>query len=191
MGADYIEPDLVATRDGQLVARHEPLLDDTTDVKSRPGVRESAAAPRRSTARRSPASSPATSRSRRSSSCARCSRTRRARRSTTASFEIPTFEEILDLRRARVGAARPHDRHLSRDQASVVPSRAASCRWKSGCSTRCAGASLNRAGGAGVHPVVREREPAVPAPEDEIAARATARRRRAALRRGWQARRRA
>jgi glycerophosphoryl diester phosphodiesterase len=36
MGADYIEPDLVATRDGHLVARHEPLLDDTTDVKSRP-----------------------------------------------------------------------------------------------------------------------------------------------------------
>ncbi|HJY41557.1 MAG TPA: glycerophosphodiester phosphodiesterase family protein, partial [Steroidobacteraceae bacterium] len=36
MGADYIEPDLVATRDGHLVARHEPLLDDTTDVKSHP-----------------------------------------------------------------------------------------------------------------------------------------------------------
>jgi glycerophosphoryl diester phosphodiesterase len=35
MGADYIEPDLVATKDGQLVARHEPLLDDTTDVRSR------------------------------------------------------------------------------------------------------------------------------------------------------------
>lgn len=35
MGADYIEPDLVATRDGHLVARHEPLLDDTTDVASR------------------------------------------------------------------------------------------------------------------------------------------------------------
>jgi glycerophosphoryl diester phosphodiesterase len=32
MGADYIEPDLVATRDGHLIARHEPLLDDTTDV---------------------------------------------------------------------------------------------------------------------------------------------------------------
>lgn len=32
-GADYIEPDLVATRDGHLIARHEPLLDDTTDVK--------------------------------------------------------------------------------------------------------------------------------------------------------------
>lgn len=35
-GADYVEPDLVATRDGYLIARHEPLLDDTTDVKSRP-----------------------------------------------------------------------------------------------------------------------------------------------------------
>ncbi|HEY0682857.1 MAG TPA: glycerophosphodiester phosphodiesterase [Steroidobacter sp.] len=35
-GADYVEPDLVATRDGHLIARHEPLLDDTTDVKSRP-----------------------------------------------------------------------------------------------------------------------------------------------------------
>ncbi len=36
LGADYVEPDLVATRDGHLIARHEPLLDDTTDVKSRP-----------------------------------------------------------------------------------------------------------------------------------------------------------
>lgn len=35
-GADYIEPDLVATQDGHLVARHEPLLDDTTDVTARP-----------------------------------------------------------------------------------------------------------------------------------------------------------
>lgn len=36
MGADYIEPDLVATRDGHLVARHEPRLDATTDVARRP-----------------------------------------------------------------------------------------------------------------------------------------------------------
>ncbi|HEX2493251.1 MAG TPA: glycerophosphodiester phosphodiesterase family protein [Steroidobacter sp.] len=34
LGADYIEPDLVATKDGRLIARHEPLLDDTTDVKA-------------------------------------------------------------------------------------------------------------------------------------------------------------
>jgi glycerophosphoryl diester phosphodiesterase len=31
-GADFIEPDLVLTKDGVLVARHEPMLDGTTDV---------------------------------------------------------------------------------------------------------------------------------------------------------------
>jgi glycerophosphoryl diester phosphodiesterase len=35
-GADFIEPDLVATRDGHLIARHEPLLDATTDVAAHP-----------------------------------------------------------------------------------------------------------------------------------------------------------
>jgi glycerophosphoryl diester phosphodiesterase len=32
LGADYIEPDLVATKDGHLIARHEPNLIATTDV---------------------------------------------------------------------------------------------------------------------------------------------------------------
>ncbi len=35
-GADFIEPDLVATRDGVLVARHETAITDTTDVARRP-----------------------------------------------------------------------------------------------------------------------------------------------------------
>lgn len=34
-GADYIEPDLVCTRDGVLVARHEANLTATTDVATR------------------------------------------------------------------------------------------------------------------------------------------------------------
>ena len=34
-GADYIEPDLVMSSDGVLVARHEPMLSGTTDVASR------------------------------------------------------------------------------------------------------------------------------------------------------------
>jgi glycerophosphoryl diester phosphodiesterase len=34
-GADYIEPDLVMTQDGQLIARHEPMLDGTTDVAAK------------------------------------------------------------------------------------------------------------------------------------------------------------
>ncbi|MDO5505962.1 MAG: glycerophosphodiester phosphodiesterase family protein [Pseudoxanthomonas suwonensis] len=36
LGADMIEPDLVMTRDGVLVARHENELSDTTDVAERP-----------------------------------------------------------------------------------------------------------------------------------------------------------
>ena len=36
MGADYIEPDLVSTRDGILVARHENEISGTTDVATRP-----------------------------------------------------------------------------------------------------------------------------------------------------------
>lgn len=36
LGADFIEPDLVSTKDGVLIARHEPVLGGTTDVASRP-----------------------------------------------------------------------------------------------------------------------------------------------------------
>jgi glycerophosphoryl diester phosphodiesterase len=35
-GADFVEPDLVCTRDGILIARHENAITDTTDVASRP-----------------------------------------------------------------------------------------------------------------------------------------------------------
>ncbi len=35
-GADFIEPDLVSTSDGVLIARHEPILGGTTDVALRP-----------------------------------------------------------------------------------------------------------------------------------------------------------
>ncbi|MCD2517503.1 glycerophosphodiester phosphodiesterase [Massilia sp. G4R7] len=35
-GADFVEPDLVCTRDGMLVARHEYAITDTTDVAARP-----------------------------------------------------------------------------------------------------------------------------------------------------------
>ncbi|CAM2877206.1 glycerophosphodiester phosphodiesterase [Brevundimonas diminuta] len=35
-GADFIEPDLVMTRDGHLVVRHENEIDETTDIADRP-----------------------------------------------------------------------------------------------------------------------------------------------------------
>ena len=36
MGADFIEPDLVSTRDGVLIARHENEISGTTDIADRP-----------------------------------------------------------------------------------------------------------------------------------------------------------
>lgn len=36
LGTDYIEPDLVVTKEGRFVAMHDLLLDDTTDVASHP-----------------------------------------------------------------------------------------------------------------------------------------------------------
>ncbi len=41
-GADCIEPDLELTKDGIMIARHEPMLDDTTDVAAKfPAARKS------------------------------------------------------------------------------------------------------------------------------------------------------
>lgn len=41
-GADFVEPDLVLTKDGFMVARHEPMLDSTTDVAAKfPAARRS------------------------------------------------------------------------------------------------------------------------------------------------------
>ncbi len=40
MGADFIEPDLVITRDGVLIARHENDISGTTDVADRPEFRD-------------------------------------------------------------------------------------------------------------------------------------------------------
>lgn len=36
MGVDFIEPDLVLTKDGRMIARHEPMIGSTTDVASHP-----------------------------------------------------------------------------------------------------------------------------------------------------------
>ena len=68
LGAELIEPDVVLSRDGVLVVRHESELSFTTDV-ARPPSSPAAAPPRTSTARSAPAGSPRTSRS---PSCAPC-----------------------------------------------------------------------------------------------------------------------
>jgi glycerophosphoryl diester phosphodiesterase len=117
-GADYIEPDLVATRDGHLIARHEPLLDDTTDVKSRPQF-----ADRRSTKQLDGKSVTGFFAS--DFTLAEIKQLRAVQPNAARSkeydgrFEIPTFEEILDLaergsaQRGRAIGIYPETKHPS------------------------------------------------------------------------------
>ena len=118
MGADYIEPDLVATRDGQLIARHEPLLDDTTDVKSRPEF-----ASRRTTKELDGKSVTGFFAS--DFTLAEVKQLRAVQPNPARSkeydgrFEIPTFEEILQLaeressQRGRIIGVYPETKHPS------------------------------------------------------------------------------
>lgn len=117
-GADYIEPDLVATGDGHLIARHEPLLDETTDVASR-----SEYAGRRTTRRLG--GKPVTGWfasdfSLREIKTLRALQAYPARsKAYDGMFEIPTLEEILDLvqsesaRRGRTIGIYPETKHPS------------------------------------------------------------------------------
>ena len=103
-GADFIEPDLVATRDGHLIARHEPLLDATTDVTRKPEF-----ASRRSTKQLD--GKPVTGFFASDFTLAEIKQLRAVQPNPARSkqydgeYEIPTFEEILDLVGAE-GAAR-------------------------------------------------------------------------------------
>ena len=100
MGADYIEPDLVMTRDGILVDRHEPQISGTTDVAERPEF-----ADRRSTkcidgeevtgwfAGDFTLAELKTLRAKE-----RLAGLRRESQQYDGLFEVPTFEEVLRLR---------------------------------------------------------------------------------------------
>jgi glycerophosphoryl diester phosphodiesterase len=124
MGADFIEPDLVATKDGRLVARHEPEIGKTTDVAQK--------FPERKTTRTIDGAT--------TEGWFVCDftlaeiKTLRARqpwpfRSTAWNglFEIPTFEEIIAL--AKAGSARtgrtvgvyPETKHPSFHRALGLP----------------------------------------------------------------------
>ena len=112
-GADFVEPDLVMTRDGVLVARHENEIGGTTDVAAHPefAARRTTQVIDGTSGRR--AGSPKTSRSRSSRPCARASAFPTLRPANTrfdGQFEIPTFEEILALVQGVEGAARTRAR---------------------------------------------------------------------------------
>lgn len=115
-GADYIEPDLVATSDGHLIARHEPLLDDTTDVSKRLEF-----AGRRSTKQLD--GKPVTGYYASDFTLREIKQLRAVQAHPSRSkaydglYEVPTLEEILDLvqreaaRRGRVIGIYPETKH--------------------------------------------------------------------------------
>jgi glycerophosphoryl diester phosphodiesterase len=116
LGADYVEPDLVATRDGVLIARHEPMLDDTTDVASRAEFAE-----RRTTKTldgKSVTGYFASDFTLQEIKRLRAIQANPARATEyNGRYEIPTFEEILDLvahesaRRNRAIGVYPETKH--------------------------------------------------------------------------------
>lgn len=110
MGADFIEPDLVATKDHALIARHENEISETTDVIDHPEF-----ADRRTTKRID--GREVTGWFSEDFTLAEI-KTLRARerlpfrdQGFNGRFEIPTFAEVLDLaRRANVGVY-PETKH--------------------------------------------------------------------------------
>jgi glycerophosphoryl diester phosphodiesterase len=102
-GADYIEPDLVLTKDGVLVARHENEISETTDVGAKP---EFASRKTTKTIDGRQVSGWFTedftlAELKTLSAKERLPMLRAANTAYDGQFEIPTFEEIIQLAQAR------------------------------------------------------------------------------------------
>lgn len=83
LGADFIEPDLVLTKDGKMIARHEPMIGATTDVASHPEFADRKSK-RLLTASKSRTGSPTTLPWPKSKRCAPCNRAPTGHRNSTA-----------------------------------------------------------------------------------------------------------
>jgi glycerophosphoryl diester phosphodiesterase len=122
-GADYIEPDLVSTRDGHLVARHENEISGTTDVAERPEF-----AARRATKTIEGAAADGwfaedftlaelkTLRARERIPALRPGNTEYDRR-----YEIPTFQEVIDLAARLAVGIYPETKHPSYHRSIGLP----------------------------------------------------------------------
>jgi glycerophosphoryl diester phosphodiesterase len=113
MGADYIEPDLVSTKDGVLVARHENEISGTTDVASHPEF-----APRRTTKQIDGRAvtgwftedfTLAELRTLRARE--RLPELRPANTAFDGQFPIPTLQEVMDLAKAEGVGIYPETKH--------------------------------------------------------------------------------
>ena len=171
MGADYIEPDLVSTKDGVLVARHENEISATTDVADHPEF-----ASRRTT--KTIDGVALTGWFTEDFTLAEL-KTLRAKeripelrpRNTlyNGRYEIPTFQEVLDLAERLRGlpvGVYPETKHPTYFRAIGLPLERPLVR------------ALEALRRPGVHPVVRGRQPEGARPRDQPAARAAPRRRR-------------
>jgi glycerophosphoryl diester phosphodiesterase len=102
-GADYIEPDLVLTKDGVLVARHENEISETTDVAERPEFvgRKTVKTidGQKFTGWFTEDFTLAELKTLRAKE--RLPQLRKANTAYDGQFEIPTFDEILELARAK------------------------------------------------------------------------------------------
>ena len=105
-GADYIEPDLVLTKDGVLVARHENEISETTDVSVKPEFANRKATKtidgQKMTGWFTEDFTLAELKKLRAKE--RLPQLRKANMAYDGQFEVPTFEEILEL--AKVPSAK-------------------------------------------------------------------------------------
>jgi hypothetical protein len=176
LGADYIEPDLVSTKDHQLVARHEPDITATTDVASHPEFAD----------RKTTKVIDGVSTTGWFTDDFTLAELRTLRQGAAAGRAAAEHR----LRRARAhpdlpGGHRPRQAgprgHLPRDQApDLFPQRGPAARGAdAGYPARQRARPSRR---QGVHPVLRGRQPPAAAPHDPAAADPAARRDRQALR---------
>jgi glycerophosphoryl diester phosphodiesterase len=112
-GADYIEPDLVLTKDGILVARHENEISETTDVSAKPEFADRKTTKtidgQQMTGWFTEDFTLAELKTLRAKE--RLPQLRKANMAFDGQFEVPTFEEILELAKARGVGVYPETKH--------------------------------------------------------------------------------
>lgn len=114
-GADFIEPDLVLTKDGILVARHENEISETTDVATKPEFADRKTTKtidgQQMTGWFTEDFTLAELKTLRAKE--RLPQLRKANMAYDGQFEIPTFEEILQLAKMRNVGVYPETKHPS------------------------------------------------------------------------------
>lgn len=112
-GADFIEPDLVLSKDGVLVARHENEISETTDVSAKPEFADrkktKAIDGQQMTGWFTEDFTLAELKTLRAKE--RLPQLRKANMAYDGQFEVPTFEEILELAKARGVGVYPETKH--------------------------------------------------------------------------------